>query len=120
MASMAGNLPPAPLSDEQLAAIRDRPFITATIPFVRRASDDRVITLFLVFNDPIEPQRLVGAYGYEPTEAAWRVLGTAEGTAADPEPAFDTLAEDTVEWLDNSYSRDDIRLVDDPEQTLPS
>ena len=120
MASMAGNLPPAPLSDEQLTAIRDRPFITATIPFVRRASDDRVITLFLVFDDPIEPQRLVGAYGYEPTEAAWRVLGTAEGTAADPEPAFDTLAEDTVDWLDNSYSRDDIQLVDDPEHTLPS
>lgn len=120
MEGLAERLPQEPLSDDQLTEIRDRSFIVETIPLVRQRSDDHVITLFLVFEDLIEAQRIVGAYGYDTAENGWCLLNAIEEADADRDEVFDNLAVDITEWVTNAYQTKEIRLVEDPEYATSS
>jgi hypothetical protein len=115
MEGLAERLPQRPLSDDQLTAIREQNFIAEAIPLARQRNDDRVITLFLVFEDPLEHQRIVGGYGYDTTENAWCLLNAVEGSESDQDHVFDNLAADITEWVTTAYQSEEIRLVDDPE-----
>lgn len=124
MEALAENLPPEPLSVGQRAALRDRSFVIEVIPFMKRARDERFITLFLVFKDPIERQRSIGSYGYGPNTSRWQLLGTVEGgpddEAADGDAAFDALAEETIDWLSTTYSQEEYIPAEDAVNELSS
>jgi hypothetical protein len=123
MAALAANLPSEPLSDDQVAECRERNFVVEVIPFMKRTRDERFITLFLVFEDPIERQRSIGSYGYGPSTSRWQLLGTVEGSPddeADRDAAFDALAETTIDWLGTTYSQDEYIPAEDAVNELSS
>lgn len=124
MVALAENLPSEPLSDSQIVECRERRFVVEVIPFMRRVHDERFITLFLVFEDPIERQRSIGSYGYDPSTSRWQLLGTVEGDpddeAADEDAAFDALAEETIDWLSTTYSQEEYIPAEDAVNELSS
>ena len=115
MMTFAGNFPQEPLTVGQIRAIDSWEFIVGATPFVVQNSDSRIISLFLAFDHPNKERRIVGSYGYNPGTETWQLITTV--ATADGEDAFETLGEQTDEWLFDRYTRDAVSLA---EETLPT
>lgn len=120
MEAFAQQFPSEPLTDAQLEVIGERSFIVTVVPFVRHQTDDRLVAVLLVVKDPIEALRIVGSYGYDPNKNVWQLLGTTDTADSADEEAVEAFGEDTVEWLFDEYSQDEVYLVDDADSGLSS
>jgi|GEM_PF-3549418 len=115
----AANLPTEPLTADRVAAIGERDFIAEAIPFTRRKRDDRYVTFFIAFDDPIESKRFFAGYGYDPDDGRWYVLDSLDATSADPddETVFERLAETVAGWIDDRYPLDELDVDEESNPT---
>lgn len=110
--------PAEPLSESHLADIRGQPMIEGVIPVVSRASDGRTIVVLLIFEHPVELQRIVASVGYDRSISEWQVFDSIEGSDSDREAALTELELSVAAWVDDRYSMDEITINESPEENL--